>query len=117
MKKEIIVYHNPRCSKSREAIAILEESGKTFSIKEYLKDSPGIKELKDLITLLAISPLELVRKGEDEYKTFIKDKNLTNDQILSVLSENPKLIERPIVITNNKAVIGRPPSLIIDFIK
>jgi arsenate reductase len=117
MEKEIIVYHNPRCSKSREAIAILEDSGKKFSVKEYLKETPSLAEIKDLISLLAINPIDLIRKNEDEYKSLIKDKNLNDDQLLLILSENPKLIERPIVITNNKAVIGRPPSLIIDLIK
>ncbi|MFD2528176.1 MULTISPECIES: arsenate reductase (glutaredoxin) [Polaribacter] len=105
----IKIYHNPRCSKSRQGLAILEESKKEFEIVKYLEEIPSEKELKAIIEKLGISPIQLVRKTEKIWKENFKGKELSDDEIVSAMIENPKLIERPIVINNNKAVIGRPP--------
>ncbi|MGB5378846.1 arsenate reductase (glutaredoxin) [Muriicola sp.] len=102
------IYHNPRCRKSREGLALLEASGKTFDIVYYLNDIPNKQELKQLIYQLGIEPIELVRTQEAIWKSEFKGKNLTQDMILEAMCAHPKLIERPIVILNDKAVIGRP---------
>lgn len=104
----ITIYHNPRCSKSREGLQLLEEEGRPFTIIKYLDEPPTRKELTSLVAKLGLTPLELVRQKEDFWKDNYKDKALTDDQILDILAENPKLIERPIVINENNAVIGRP---------
>lgn len=105
----IKIYHNPRCRKSREGLQILEESGKTFEIVQYFKEIPSFNELKEIIDLLEISPIELVRKNEAIWKDNYKGKELSDSDIIQAMIENPKLIERPIVINNNKAIVGRPP--------
>ncbi|SHM72211.1 arsenate reductase (glutaredoxin) [Polaribacter sp. KT 15] len=105
----IKIYHNPRCSKSRQGLAILEESKKEFEIVKYLEEIPSEKELKAIIEKLGVSPIQLVRKTEKIWKENFKGKELSDDEIVTAMIENPKLIERPIVINNNKAVIGRPP--------
>jgi len=104
----ITIYHNPRCSKSRQGLQLLENSGETFSIKKYLEDIPSTLELKEIINKLEISPLELVRKNEVIWKENYKGKTMTDAEIIEAMVTYPKLIERPIVIKNNKAVIGRP---------
>ena len=104
----IKIYHNPRCGKSREGLAILENSGKEFEIIKYLEDVPTKKELQAILKILGISPLVLVRVNETIWKDKYKGKSLTDDQILEAMIENPKLIERPIVIQNKQGVIGRP---------
>ena len=106
------IYHNPRCSKSRQGLAILEESGKDFEVVKYLDNPPTFQELTEIIGLLGITPIELVRKNEAIWKENYKGKELSYDQIINAMIENPKLIERPIVINNRKAVIGRPPETI-----
>ncbi|MDD7887621.1 arsenate reductase (glutaredoxin) [Flavivirga sp. 57AJ16] len=112
----IKIYHNNRCSKSRCGLEILEKSGKEFEIVKYLEDVPTHKELKGLIALLGINPLELVRKNESIWKETLKSKDLNDEEIITAMVENPKLIERPIIINGNKAVIGRPPEKILDII-
>ena len=103
----IKIYHNNRCSKSRQGVQVLEESGKEFQIVKYLEDVPSEKELTEIINLLGITPIQLVRKTEKIWKEEFKGKELSDAQIIKAMIENPKLIERPIVINNNKAVIGR----------
>ncbi|GAL66999.1 arsenate reductase (glutaredoxin) [Jejuia pallidilutea] len=112
----IKIYHNNRCRKSREGLQILENAGTSFKVIKYLEDVPSEKEIKNIISLLGIKPIELVRKNEAIWKSDFKDKNLTDDEIITAMANNPKLIERPIVINGNKAVIGRPPSLILNII-
>lgn len=104
------IYHNTRCKKSREGLQILEESGKDFEIREYLKEPLNKNELKALLKKLDIKPEELVRKNEKIWKEEYKAKNLNDSQIIEAMVENPKLIERPIVETEDQAVVGRPPS-------
>ncbi|MCB0399998.1 MAG: arsenate reductase (glutaredoxin) [Winogradskyella sp.] len=112
----ITIYHNPRCRKSREGLALLEESGKTFEVIKYLDDSVSEEELKTIIAKLGVKPIDLVRKNESIWKSEFKDKELSDEQIIKVMAKHPKLIERPIVINGNKAVVGRPKELILDII-
>lgn len=105
----IKIYHNPRCRKSREGLQILEDSGKEFEIVKYLDEIPTEKELSDIIKLLNINPIDLVRKNESIWKDNYKNKELTDNEIITAMVQNPKLIERPIVVNNNKAIVGRPP--------
>jgi arsenate reductase len=112
----IEIYHNPRCRKSREGLAILEKSGKEFKIIKYLDNVPSKASLAKIILLLGITPIQLIRKTEQIWKDNYKGKDLSDAEIIKVMLENPKLIERPIVINNNKAVIGRPSENIIAII-
>ena len=112
----IKIYHNPRCRKSREGLTILENSGKEFETIKYLEEVPSEATLKEIISLLGISPIQLVRKTEQIWKENYKGKELSDIEIIKAMIENPKLIERPIVIHKNKAVIGRPPENIISII-
>lgn len=108
----IKIYHNPRCQKSREGLQIIEKSGKEFKIIKYLEENPGESELEEILKLLNIKPEGLIRKNEVVWKENFKGKKLTDDEIVQAMVKHPKLIERPIVINNDKAVIGRPPQLI-----
>lgn len=103
------IYHNNRCRKSRETLAILEDKKEEIQIVNYLETPPTEKELAGIIKLLDISPLELVRKNEQIWKDNYKGKEHTDAELISIMHQNPKLIERPIVIKNGKAVLGRPP--------
>ena len=111
------IYHNSRCRKSREALEILRTKNIEFEIIEYLKDNLTRNQLKDLIKKLGIEPINLVRKNEQIWKENFKNKKLTSDEIIQILSDNPKLIERPIVELNDKAIIGRPPENIINLLQ
>ena len=112
----IKIYHNPRCSKSRQGLEILNDSGKDFEIINYLKNPITVKELTNIVNLLHIEPIDLIRKNEIIWKSEYKNKELTNDEIIIAMIKNPKLIERPIVINNEKAVIGRPPEKIKEIL-
>jgi arsenate reductase len=112
----IKIYHNNRCSKSRKGVQLLEESGKEFKIIKYLENIPTQEELTNIISLLNIPPIELVRKNEKYWKENFKGKELNDMEIITAMVEFPKLIERPIVINNDKAVIGRPTELIESII-
>ena len=112
----IKIYHNPRCRKSREGLAIVEASGKDFEIINYLEEVPSKDELRKVLEYLTLSPEQLVRKNEAIWKEKFKGENLSDDQIIDAMLEYPKLIERPIVIKGDKAVIGRPPEKIIDLV-
>ena len=114
MEAEVIVYHNSRCSKSRCALDFLTEKGVPFTVIEYLKDTPAYNELENIIDKLGIEPEELIRKGEDDYKLNFKGKMLSKKEWIDAMIKFPKLIERPIVIKGNKAVIGRPTEKILD---
>jgi arsenate reductase len=112
----IKIYHNPRCSKSRQGVQVLENSGKEFQILKYLENVPSEKELQNIINLLDITPIQLVRITEKIWKEEFKGKELTDIEIIKAMIANPKLIEHPIVINNKKAVIGRPPENILSII-
>ncbi|MCK0189317.1 arsenate reductase (glutaredoxin) [Arenibacter sp. F20364] len=110
------IYHNPRCGKSREGLAILENSGHKFEIIKYLEEVPTKKELETILKTLGISPLQLVRTNEAIWKEKFKGKSMTNDEVIAAMIEFPKLIERPIVIRDNNGVVGRPPEKIKELL-
>jgi arsenate reductase len=113
----IKIYHNPRCSKSRQTLQLLEEQGVQPTIIEYLKNSPSKQELESVLTLLSLSPRELMRKGESVYKELnLANEALSTDQLLDAMLANPILIERPIVLANGKAAIGRPPESVLEIL-
>lgn len=112
----IKIYHNNRCSKSRSGLQILEDSGKEFEVIKYLENIPSFHELKTIINQLGIKPIGLVRKNEAIWKSKFKGKELSDIEIIKAMVENPKLIERPIIINGDKAIIGRPPGDILDII-
>jgi arsenate reductase len=111
------IYHNPRCSKSRQTLQLLEENNIQPIIRMYLQDTPSIEELQALLAQLQISPLELMRTKEDIYKELGLNKESSDEERLQAMHNNPKLIERPIVIHNNKAIIGRPPESVLALFK
>lgn len=112
------IYHNPRCSKSRQTLELLREHNVEPEIVEYLKTPPNEDELKNIISLLGISARDLLRTKEKEYKEKgLDDESLTEQQIIQAMVETPKLMERPIVIKDNKtAVIGRPPEKVVELV-
>ena len=110
------LYHNPRCSKSRETLQLLKEKGETIEIINYLKTPPSIAELRQIIELLGIKPLDLVRTQEKEWKENFENKKLSDQEILVAMIENPRLIERPIAIKGTRAAIGRPPEKVLEIL-
>jgi arsenate reductase len=112
----ITIYHNNRCSKSRQGLELLENSGKEYHIKKYLEDIPSKNELMKIIDLLGIEPIDLIRRNEAIWKEKYRKKNLSVDEIVNAMIQYPKLIERPIIINGNNAVIGRPVEKILDII-
>lgn len=106
------IYHNPRCSKSRQGLEILEQSGKEFTIVKYLEETLTEEELTNIIAMLGIKPEQLIRKNEAVWKEQFKGKTLSDKELIKAMIANPKLIERPIVVSGNKAVVGRPPEAI-----
>ena len=112
----LTIYHNTRCSKSREACSILQEENIPFETIEYLKTPPAQSEIKELLKKLGMKAEDIVRKSEPLFKDKFKDKKLSETEWLKVLSENPILIERPIIVKGNKAVIGRPPEKVLELL-
>jgi arsenate reductase (glutaredoxin) len=116
MKKKIQILYNPRCSKCREALSFLEGENCEIEVKEYLKATLTKKELKDILSKLGLKAFDIVRQKEDLFIKKFRNKKFTNEEWIQLLLENPILIERPIVIDGYKAIIGRPPELVIDLI-
>ena len=117
MSEKAIIYHNPRCSKSRETLEILESHGEPFDIVKYLDVPPAKATLQNILTLLELTPRELMRTGESEYaENNLADQSLTDDQLVEAMIEHPKLIERPIVVKNGRAIIGRPPESVLNIL-
>jgi arsenate reductase len=111
------IYHNPRCSKSRQTLQLLQEQGVDPDIVEYLKTPPDKKTLEKILDMLGLEPRDLMRKKESEYKEHgLADPALTRKQLIEAMVEHPKLIERPIVIKNGKAAIGRPPEKVLEIL-
>ena len=111
----VTIWHNPRCSKSRQTLALLIENGVDPVIREYLTDVPSVTELKKALALLGKSASELLRKGEAEFKELgLKDAD--DDAILQAMHDHPRLIERPIVFANSKAAVGRPPESVLEIL-
>ena len=112
------ILHNPRCSKSRQTLAILSDNGVDVDIIEYLKDVPNKETLRQIIDILGIKPRDLLRKGEGVYKeNNLRREDLTDDDLIQFMLDNPILIERPIVYDDKRAVIGRPPDNVLKLIK
>ena len=107
------LYHNPRCSKSRQALQVLQQANEPVEIVLYLKDPLSEDALKKILQQLGVSAIELIRKNETIWKENYKGKTLTEVQLITAMVNNPKLIERPIAIKNAKAVIGRPPQEVL----
>lgn len=112
----LTIYHNPRCRKSRETLQLIEDSGELVEVIEYLKEVPSKKDLSKIIEYLGIKPAELIRKGEADFKEHFKGKDLSDDQWIDAMLAFPKLIERPIVVREHEAVIGRPPENVQKFL-
>ena len=111
------IYHNPRCSKSRQTLQLLQEKNVDIEIIEYLKTPPTAAELGDILNKLNMEPRALMRKNEAEYKTTGMDNTgLSLDELIAGMVASPKLIERPIVLANDKAAIGRPPESVLDIL-
>lgn len=106
------IFHNARCSKSRQGLELVKEYGEDFEIIDYLKNPPTVQEIKNLLEMLAIPASDLVRKNEAIWKKKYKGNTLSEDEVVQAMHEHPKLIERPIVVKEGKAVIGRPPELV-----
>lgn len=114
---DLTLYHNPRCSKSRGALELLEARGLAPNIVRYLETPPNAAELTALLGKLGIGARQLLRSGEDEYKTLnLADPALTEAQLIEAMVQHPKLIERPILIAGDKAVIGRPPEKVLEIL-
>tara|TARA_B100001029_G_C14968949_1_gene399002 strand:- start:22 stop:372 length:351 start_codon:yes stop_codon:yes gene_type:complete len=114
---DFIIYHNPRCSKSRQTLEILNEQNVDTKIVLYLETPPSAEEVKSILQKLGLSSRDIIRKGEEEYKLLnIKDQSLTENELITFMSENPKLIERPIVVKDDKAIIGRPPENVLSLL-
>ena len=109
----ITIYHNPRCSKSRNTLALLEENGVTPKVVLYLETPPGAGEIKELLKKLGMRAGELVRRGEDDYKAAGLDRESSDAEIVRAMARYPKLIERPIVVKGSRAVLGRPPENVL----
>lgn len=112
---KVSIYHNPRCSKSRETLALLREQGTEPEIIEYLKTPPSREALERLFSMLDLEPRDLMRKKESEYKELgLADKNLDREVLIQAMLDHPKLMERPIVVRDGKAAIGRPPQSVLE---
>ncbi len=103
------IYHNPRCGKSRQTLKIIDDSGSEVEIIEYLKVTPSESELKNVLNKLGVRPQEIIRKGELIFKENYKGKTFTDEEWIRILVKNPILIERPIVVKGDQAILGRPP--------
>ena len=115
---DITILHNPRCSKSRATKQLLDENSAEYTTVEYLKETPSRQQLENILHLLALEPRQLMRKGEAAYKeNNLGDESLSRDQLIDAMLENPILIERPIVVKGDRAVIGRPPENVLDLLK
>lgn len=113
-RKSVVIYHNPRCSKSRETLNLIREQGLEPEIIEYLKHPPSRSQLEELLELLGLEPRELMRRKEEEYrKAGLDDSSLTRGTLIEAMIRYPILIERPIVVANGKAAIGRPPEAVL----
>lgn len=116
-KAAYTLYHNPRCTKSRAVLGLLEEHGVEPVVIEYLKTPPSATELKALLVKLKFKPIDLVRKGEDEYRSHVEGKNLSDSELIAQMVKHPVLIERPILVRDGRAAIGRPPENVLTLLK
>ena len=113
---DFLIYHNPRCSKSRNTLAILRDKGIEPDVVQYLDDPPSATEIRALIAKLGVPVAQLVRSGEPAYKECGLGKESTDAELIAAMASHPKLIERPIVVRGKRAVIGRPPENVLDLL-
>jgi len=111
------IYHNSRCSKSRSALSILQEKQLDVTVVNYLETPPSVEEIKEILQKLGMIAEDLIRKGEKEFKENYKGKELTEDEWINAMAKYPKLIERPIFVNGDKAVVGRPPEKVLELIE
>jgi arsenate reductase len=114
--KAVTIYHNPRCTKSRQTLDLLEKNGIEPKVIEYLKDPPNQARVKELIDMLGIEPHALLRTGEAEYKKAGLSKQSSKSDVAKAIANHPILLERPVVVVGKKAVIGRPPERVLDLL-
>jgi arsenate reductase len=111
---QVTIYHNPRCSKSRQTLQLIEEKGVSPEVVLYLETAPSASEIRTLLEKLGITARDLLRKGEEAYKAKgLSDKTLDDETLVAAMADAPKLIERPIVVKGNKAILGRPPENVL----
>ena len=117
MTDKVTIYHNPRCSKSRQTMELLQSKSIQPDVVEYLNTPPDFETLDKLLNMLNIEPRQLMRKGEAEYKdNNLSDESLTRQQLIEAMLKFPKLMERPIVVKDGKAAIGRPPESVLEIL-
>lgn len=113
----VTIYHNPNCSKSRQTLELLTEKGITPNIIKYLETPPSADQLRDILSRLGLAPRQLMRRKEDEYSELDLDNpSLSDDDLIDCMVKHPVLIERPIVLANNRAALGRPPEQVLDIL-
>ncbi|MBL6935820.1 MAG: arsenate reductase (glutaredoxin) [Alphaproteobacteria bacterium] len=113
----VTIYHNPRCSKSRQTLSLLQERGIEPTVIEYLNTPPSTEKLRGILAMLGLEPRELMRKKEAAYaEGSLDNPNLSDDDLIAAMVKHPILIERPIVLANDKAAIGRPPEQVLDIL-
>ena len=116
--KKVQIYHNPRCSKSRETLALIQDQGREPEVIEYLKSPPTTAELEKILNALGLEPQQIIRNKEPRYTELgLAKKSLSRKELIQILSQNPILIERPIVVNGNKAALGRPPEAVLAILK
>lgn len=114
----LTIFHNPRCSKSRQALELLQQQSQNITVVEYLKTPPTTTELKAVLVALRMSPRQLLRTGEPEYKELqLNQATISDQQLITLMTQHPKLIERPIVVHGDRAIIGRPPERVLDILR
>lgn len=113
----VTIYHNPRCSKSRQTLALLEESGVAHEVIDYQKAPPTVAELKKILKKLGLKPKDILRTGDARYAELgLKERDVSDDELLELMVRNPILIERPIVVAGGKAALGRPPEAVLKIL-
>ena len=114
----VVIWHNPRCSKSRQSLALIEDQGIEPTIVQYLEDPPSEKELQRVLSLLGMAPRDLMRRKDEIYKELgLQDESLSEKQLIAAMAKNPRVIERPVVINGDRAAMGRPPEAILEILK
>ncbi|MFU8805291.1 MAG: arsenate reductase (glutaredoxin) [Bradymonadaceae bacterium] len=114
MIQNVTIWHNPRCSKSRQTLALLEERGIEFEVRRYLDDPPDAQTLSKVLDAMAMEPRDLMRRKEDEYRKFgLENPEMTRGELIAAMAEHPRLIERPVVIAGQRAALGRPPENVL----
>lgn len=113
---QVTIWHNPRCSKSRETLKLLQDRGIEPAVRLYLEDAPDAAELREVIGLLGAHAIDLARTKEAEFRDSGLDRDASDDKLIAVMEQHPKLIERPVVIAGNRAALGRPPERVLDIL-